>query len=254
MAAIDPGSTSDSWRDVADAPDFQDINHPLSALDGVEVGQNVRLRVQVAPLGRAGSRPFRAFLDSSDLGVTLAPVFSALHHSGDAPAFNWIEVTDFAASVPVEGGDVEVPEGIDIQIMQALADLVPAGGHLIAEYASTHRRTTARALLQGVPPVATPLGGRMFAAGCGVALKDWRTAGSAPERGEGVRRLQGYRALDTAHEARRAPEMLADLERFMDTSAELDWDLQLKCRPLAEAAITVLRSRLGVLARAFDVN
>ena len=103
---------------------------------------------------------------------------------------------------------------------------------------------------KGVPPVATPLGGMMFAAGCGVAFTDWRIAGGAAS----VRRLQGYRALDTEHEARRAPAMLADLERFMDHSVGLDWDLQLKCRPLAEAAITVLRSRLGVLARAFDVN
>ena len=59
---------------------------------------------------------------------------------------------------------------------------------------------------------------------------------------------------NTAHEVSRAPLMLDELEWFMDHSADLDWDLQLKCRPLAEAAITVLRSRLGVLARAFDVN
>ena len=90
----------------------------------------------------------------------------------------------------------------------------------------------------------------MFAAGCGVAFRDWRVAGSS----EGARRLQGYRAADIGHEARRAPETLAALERFMDTSAELDWDLQLKSRPLAEAAITVLRARLGVLASTFDVN
>lgn len=238
------------WRSAAEA--LEDSHHPLRALDGATVGQGVTLRVQVAPAGRGGTRPFRAFLESSELGTTTAPVFTALHHSGGAPAHHWLEITDFAASVPVEGGDVEVPEGIDIQILQALADIVPAGGHLIAEYASTHRRTTARALAQGVPPAATPLGGMMFAAGCGIAFTDWRVAGGTA--GDGARKLQGYRAFDTAHEARRAPLMLADLERFMDTSAELDWDLQLKCRPLAEAAITVLRARLGVLDRVFEVN
>lgn len=233
------------WSAASQEPD-----HALSALDGATVGQGVTLRIELAPAVRGGVRPFRAFLDSADLGVTLAPIVTGAHRAGGSPALNWVEVTDFAGSVPVSGGEVEVPEGIDIQVLQALANLVPPGGHLIAEYGSDHRRTTDRALRQGVPPAATPLGGMMFAAGCGVAFRDWRAA----DRGEGARRLQGYRAADIGHEARRAPETLAALERFMDTSAELDWDLQLKCRPLAEAAITVLRARLGVLASTFDVN
>lgn len=236
----------DGWRDASEEPD-----HLLRALDGAEVGQGVLLRVQIGAPGRTTafrtSRAFRAFLDSSDLGRTLAPVLAG--HVSE----RWVEVTDFAGSVPVEGGHVEVPEGIDVQIVEALARLVPDGGHLAMEYASAHRRLTARALRQGVPPVATPLGGMMFAAGCGVAFRDWQVAATSPA-GDGPRRLQGYRALDVAHETRRAPEMLAALEWFMDHSADLDWDLQLKCRPLAEAAITVLRSRLGVLARTFDVN
>lgn len=240
-----PISTDGPWRDATGA-----TGEPLSALDGVEVGQGVRLQVQLGGVDRAGARAFRAFLASDDLGVTLSPVVSGLHHSGPAPALNWVAVTDFAGTLPVVGGDVEVPEGIDVQIVEALADLVTPGGHLLVEYGSEHRRVTARALLQGVPAVATPLGGMMFAAGCGVAFTDLRVAGST----EGARLLQGYRALDSVHEARRAPAMLAQLERFMETSADLDWDLQLKCRPLAEAAITVLRSRLGVLGRVFDQN
>lgn len=239
-----PSAPFDGWHDASETPD-----HPLSALDGAEVGQGVRLRVQIGSRIREGATPFRAFLDSDDLGNTLAPVFGGLHHAGAAPAQNWLAVTEFAGTVPVTGGEVEVPEGIDIRSVEALADLVPPGGHLLMEYGSTHRRITARALLQNVPPVATPLGGMMFATGCGVAFTDLRTTTA-----DGTRLLQGYRPLDTAHEAHRAPEMLAQLEWFMDHSAELDWDLQLKCRPLAEAAITVLRSRLGVLAAAFDVN
>ncbi|MGE3961642.1 MAG: DUF1122 family protein [Dehalococcoidia bacterium] len=230
------------WRDAADAAD---TNHPLAALDAIEVGQGVRLRLQLGERHH-GTTAFRAFLDADDLGRTLAPVFAARHHAG-AAGESWVEVTDFAGHVPVAGGEVELPEGIDLQIVQALAGLVDAGGHLTMEYGSEHRRVTARALRQGVPPVATPLGGMLFAVGCGVAFTDLGAT-------EGRRELQGYRALDRAHEVVRAPAMLEDLEWFMDHSAELDWDLQLKCRPLAEAAITVLRSRLGVLARAFEVN
>ena len=231
---------SEPWRAISETP-----NHPVAALDGLEVGQGVRLSVEVGAATR-GATPFRAFLESDDLGRTLAPVFTARHHAGDG-GDNWVTVTEFAGHVPVNGGDVEIPEGIDLQIIQGLAGLVGAGGHLTMEYASDHRRVTARALRQGVPPAATPLGGMLFAVGCGAAFTDLgAVAGHA--------RLQGYRALDTAHEVSRAPLMLDELEWFMDHSADLDWDLQLKCRPLAEAAITVLRSRLGVLARAFDVN
>lgn len=235
------------WRDAAEEP-----GHPLSTLDGVEVGQGVRLKLQIGAPGKAAAIPFRGFLESGELGLTLVPILVGRHHAGPSPALNWVEVSDFAGRVAVTGGEVEVPEGVDIQVVQALADLVTPGGHLLMEYGSEHRRVTLRALLQGVPPAATPLGGMMFAAGCGVAFTDLRVAHS--HSGDGRRALQGYRAIDTEHEARRAPAMLKDLERFMDSSAELDWDLQLKCRPLAEAAITVLRSRLGVLARTFDLS
>lgn len=240
-SADSTGSTG-AWADAASLGD-----HPLAGVAGVTVGQGVRLRVE-AKAGARGLTAFRGFLDSDDLGTTLAPVIEGEHHAAHASAPAWLAVTAFAGTVPVSGGEVEVPEGIDIQIVEALAALVPPGGHLLMEYGSDHRRVTARALRQGVPPVATPLGGMMFAAGCGVAFTDLRSVAG----GEGSPALQGYRSIDTAHEARRGPAMLAGLEYFMEHSADLDWDLQLKCRPLAEAAITVLRARLGVLASSFD--
>lgn len=221
---------------------------PLRALHGAEVGQGVRLSLEVGARDGAGTRAFRAFLDSDELGVTARPVMLGLHHAGAYPASNWLEVTDFADRLPVGGGEAEVPEGIDLRIIHALAELVPPGGHLMMEYDSPHRRSTARSLAQGVPPVATPLGGMMFAVGCGAAFVDCRDPWG---ESTGPRKLRGYRAADPEHEARRGAEMLRDLERFLATSSELDWDLQLKCRPLAEAAVTVLRSRLGVLAGAF---
>jgi hypothetical protein len=159
-------------------------------------------------------------------------------------------VTHFRGRLPVPGGEVEVPEAIDLQVLTLLAGLVPAGGHLMMEYESESRRHTARALAQRVPPVATPLGALMFAAGCGVAFRDWYTAGGGAE---GPRKLLGYRATSAEHEARRGRDMLAELDDFLAHSADLDWDLQLKCRPLAEATVTLLRSRLGILPAAFDL-
>jgi hypothetical protein len=246
--------------DRAPAPDWQpfpeDGAHPLARLHGATVGEGVTLVVEVASHALAGVGSFRAFLRSAELGTTRTPVLRGIFPSGQPqdegldppPDLTWLFVTDFAATLTVEQGQVEVPEGIDLLIVQTLAGLVRAGGYLSLEYDSEHRRTTARALAQGVPPAATPLGGMMFSAGCGVAIIDRYTSDGGVA---GPRALQGFRAADIEHERRRAPQTLAALERFMGHSADLDWDLQVKCRPLAEAAITVLRARLGVLSREF---
>lgn len=231
---------------MAEAP-----GHPLNKLDAAEVGEGVRLVVEAGPRNRSGATYFRAFLDAAEVGRTLEPVLAGLHATGPYPGFNWVEVTEFSGQVPVAAGNVDVPEGIDLQIVQALASLVPAGGHLMMEYESSHRRLTARALAQGVPPVATPLGAMMFSVGCGVAIRDWYIAEGGRE---GPRKLQGFRAVDIEHGTRRAREMLLELEAFMDASADLDWDLQVKCRPLAEATITVLRGRLNIGLREVDLS
>src|SRR5690606_23715418 len=106
----------------------------------------------------------------------------------------------------------------------------------------SHRSLTARALAARVPPVATPLGGMMFAAGC-VAFTDWYIAEGGRE---GPRKLQGFMAVNEQHVQRRSREMYEDLEAFMQRARDLDWDVQAATRPLAEAALTVLRSRLDL--------
>lgn len=233
------------WQPVPDS-------HPLAAIDGTGVGQGVRLAVKVAvasaaPANSGAASRFRAYFDSDEFGGTQMPFMQGLHHSGIGDAPGWLRVTQTSPLIQVEQGEVEVPEGIELLVIQALASVVPPGGQLLMEYDSSHRRSTSRALAQGVPPVATPLGGMMFSSGCGVAFTDRYRTGDVGD----PRSLQGFRALDAEHEMRRGPQMLAELERFMATSAELDWDLQVKCRPLAEAAITVLRARLGVLSSDF---
>lgn len=227
------------WRAAAELPD-----HPLAAIDGAAVGEGVSLAVEIGPPSLAGVARFRAFLASDDLGRTAEPVLRGLQYSGPRPTQQWVEVIDFNARIPLgDGRHVDVPEGIDLRIHARLAELVPAGGRLMVEYESEARSVTARALAAGVPPVATPLGGIMFAAGCGTAFRDHYAAGGGRQ---GRRKLQGFRAIDDEHEQRRGLEMLAELERFMNRSKQLDWLVQSQTRPIAEAAITTLRSRLGV--------
>ncbi len=236
-----PPDAGSPWRPLAEAG-----GHPLELIEGAMVGNGVALVFHLGPKSRVGSDSFRAFLDSGALGATTEPVISGLINRGARPGFNWVEVTASTDRVSLASGEgVQVPEGIQLRIVEALASLVPPGGHLMMEYESEHHEMTARALAAGVPPVATPLGAMMFAAGCGIAFTDWYISAGGRE---GPRKLQGYRALDAAHERRRGMEMLASLDAFMSRSKDVDWDIQMAVRPLAEAAIVVLHERLGTQA------
>ena len=170
MTSMTTEQTSNSpWHALSTAP-----GHPLTTIDGVEVGNGVRLSIEIGPKSTVGSDYFRAFLVSDQLGRTAQPFLWGLINRGPYPGFNWVEVTDSTNRVPLEGGEgVEIPEGVDLQVVHALASLVPVGGHLMIEYDSAQRDITARALMATVPPVATPLGAMMFAAGCGVHFTDW---------------------------------------------------------------------------------
>lgn len=227
------------WRPIVDLP-----GHALCAIDGAEVGNGVRLSIEIGPQNKVGSDYFRAFLVADSIGRMVEPFLWGLINRGSFPGYNWVEVTGSTNRVPLLSGDeIEIPEGIDIEVVQALGTLVPVGGHLMIEYDARHRASTARALMANVPPVATPLGAMMFAASCGVAFTDWYTAAGGLE---GARKLQGFRAMDAAHEERRGREMLNALEAFMPRVRDLDWDIQAAVRPLAEAAVTVLRDRFAI--------
>lgn len=227
------------WQSLDTAP-----GHILHAVDGAEVGNGVTLSIEIGRKNQVGSDYFRAFLQAEGLGRSAEPFLWGLINRGPFPGFNWVEVTDSRDQVVMESGDqVSIPEGIDLEVTRALGTLVPTGGHLMMEYESAQRASTARALMAQVPPVATPLGAMMFAAGCGVAFTDWYICEGGRE---GSRKLQGFRAVDPAHQERRGREMLAQLEAFMPRMRDLDWDIQATVRPLAEAAITVLRDRLAM--------
>ena len=209
---VQPLATSSAWRPVAAASD-----HALASLVRRPVGQGVRLVVEQGPRDRVGAERFRLFLESEELGRTALPLD--------------------------DGREVDVPDGILLQVIEALAELVPAGGSLVVEYDSPALVMTAQALAAGVPPVATPLGGMLFAAGCASPVRDCGTAAGGRA---GRRRLEGIRASNEVTEHRSGVEMLEQLETFMARAKELDWQVQSQTRPIAEATITALRARLAV--------
>jgi hypothetical protein len=229
------------WRPAAALP-----AEPLTALDGAAVGEHVTLECLLGPRNQVGARYFRLHL-ASPLGRSQEPAVFGLQNSGPYPGYNWVEVIAYTALLAIEDGDgatrtVEVPPGIERRIFAALAALVPPGGHLMAEYDSPAREVTARALAARVPPLATPLGALLHAAGCGDAFRDWYISEGGRE---GPRKLQGFRALDLDHARRRGREQLAALDAFLASAADLDWNLQAQCRPLAQAAVEELRARFA---------
>ena len=229
---------SDLLQRVETLPD-----HPMRAINGAVVGNGVRLRIEIGPKNKVGSDYYRIFIVSDAMGEADEPVCSGLINRGAFPGFNWVEVTDFQARLTLKGEAIQIPEGIDGNIVKTLGRLVPTGGHLMMEYDSAHRRITAKALAEQVPPVATPLGGMMFAANCGTWFTDWYISEGGRE---GPRKLQGFRAVDAEHAARRGREMLNGLEAFLGRARDCDWDVQAACIPVAQATVTALRARLDV--------
>lgn len=230
-----PHLATHGWRRAPEAPEAL-----ASQWDGAEVGADVALEVWLGPRNTIGAQYFRLHL-VSPLGRPVEPVLFGLQSTGAQPGFNWVEVLHYAETLSVgDGRTVQVPDGVERRIFEQLAGAVPPGGHLMAEYESPARAMTAQALAAGVPPIATPLGALLYAAGCGDAFRDWYH----PEGGrEGARKLQGFRAPNEEHARRRGLEMLAELRAFMPRAADLDWGLQAHTRPVAEAAIEVLSER-----------
>lgn len=224
------------WKPISDEAD-----HELFIANGREVGDGVFLEIELGPKSKVGSSNFRIFLDSRKLGRARFPVVMGLQNSGKFPGFNWLEITYFTDVLEFDDGQVKIPESIDLNIIAVLSEIVPNGGHLMIEYDSISRKPTARALSAGVPPIITPLGSMMFSIGCGVAFRDWYISEGGRE---GPRKLQGFKAIDAHHERMRFGQSLDSIEEFMSKFQDLDWDLQILIRPLADATITLLRSKL----------
>lgn len=232
----DAQSAGGLWRRASEVP-----QHPVARWDGAAIGDDLELEAWLGPRNSVGAHYFRLWLRSNDLGRLREPVIFGMQNSGRYPGYNWVEVIGYRDQLTAEDGQsAGIPVGVERLIFRELAELVPPGGHLMAEYDSPARRITARALAAGVPARATPLGAALAAAGCGVALRDWYI----PEGGrEGPRKLQGFRAVDAQHEREREAQTLEALHAFLLVAAQVEWDVQARTRPLALAAIEELEAR-----------
>lgn len=134
----------------------------------------------------------------------------ALFNDGPYPGQNWVEIYDLDLPRALRGNSDFAPDLAPY--LQPVADAIPAGGHLMAEYEKRDWHTTQRGLLVGVPPIATPLGAVLFDLGCGDSFKDWYF----PEGGmEGSRKLQGNKAYSPKQRREMRAKRASELERFL---------------------------------------
>jgi len=233
-------SVSQDWF-----PIVAESAHPLSSLAYHEIAKGVWLIAEHGRRARGGVGQFRLLLKSSEFGTTISPVVTGHYDLSNVHQPNWIEITRFIAHLPLtDGRYIDLEEEITLEVIKALGSVIPPGGSLVVEYESPIHSTTELALSAGVPPVASPLGGMLFAAGCGSAFRD-RASASGGQAGR--RRLQGFRTSNTTSSREEANAMLIELEEFIERSKELDWHVQAQSRPIAEATISALREILSAL-------
>ncbi len=195
------------WRPAA--------GHPLAVLDGLALGA-CQLGVLLGPKNNVGSTYFRLVLrDAAGREGEPYPALGLYNH-GPFPAYNWVELIRYEPLISFGPERLDLrASGAEEPIFAALSSLVPPGGHLMVEYDSPGHAETARGLALGFPPAVTPLGYRLFQAGCR-SFRDWYISEGGRE---GPRKLQGFKPLN--EEARREKDGLLrrEVEEFLGREA-----------------------------------
>jgi hypothetical protein len=164
-------------------------DHPVAGLDGLALG-DLRLVVLLGPRNAVGSRYFQLFAAGADGRLADEALALGLHNSGPFPAYNWVELTQFRETLALGGQAISLWDtGLALDLFRAVSGLVPAGGHIMAEYDSPTHRATERILTLRYPPAATPSGYAMFEAGAR-SYRDWYISEGGRE---GPRKLQGFK-------------------------------------------------------------
>jgi hypothetical protein len=190
-------------------------SHPLARLDGRRLARH-NIAVFLGPRRRFGARYFQMFLADDGGSLSAEPVLAGLHSAGPIPSYNWVEVAETRRWVRFEGQrTARTGERGVREILCMLGEVVPPGGHLMVEYDSPERTATARCLARGVPPLATPLGVALLAAGCGPGIRDWHISEGGRE---GPRKLQGHKPLAEADARGRGERAARELLAFQRSS------------------------------------
>ncbi|MBI51761.1 MAG: hypothetical protein CL779_00895 [Chloroflexi bacterium] len=208
-------------------------SNKLSELLNINIDGDFSFEILIGPSNSIGANYFSIFLKKENT-VSLEPIILGLFNSGIYPGYNWLEIINFKKQIAFDKNQLlEVSEQAELEIFANLGKILPPGGHLMIEYESAYRRLTARSLLVGVPPDATPVGRLLYIAGCGYSIKNWYI----PEGGrEGLRKLQGFKPLDRQHQIITAKKQINILNQYINSDQDLEWDITGYTKPIAEQA------------------
>jgi hypothetical protein len=197
--------------------------HPIAVLDGLMLG-DCRVISLLGPKNAVGSRYFRLFLADDAGHLADESLGLGLFGAGPYPAFNWVELTQYAETLHFaqatpprpsqrekgQGGEGTLDlwaTGLDRPLFAALSALVPPGGHIMCEYDSPTHKATERILTLQYPPAASPIGYLMFESGVR-SYRDWYISEGGRE---GPRKLQGFKPWNDEIAAEKTAALKAEL-------------------------------------------
>lgn len=192
-------------------------DNPLYTVEGRKVGEYTVHVKDVRKGAFAGVFSFSLLAD----GHT---VVSGLYYLGSTWIRPWLEL-DYA---PITGNEMD---GTGESLFQLLSELIPPGGHISVAYLD--HKITARALLLGVPPAATPIGYLLWRCGCRW-FKDWYFAEGWKEGGI---KLQGEKPLDETRKRENTQKILAELHAFLNKEGYVEPEIEKVCKELARKVV-----------------
>jgi hypothetical protein len=193
--------------------------NPLYELDGKQLAD---YRVHVKEVKKGAF----AGVFSFSLHVNGHEMVSGLYYIGSTYIRPWLEI-DYS---PITG-DEQDPTGESL--FKLLSELIPPGGHISVSYLD--HKITARALLSGVPPAATPIGYLLWIGGCRW-FKDWYFAEGWKEGGI---KLQGEKPLHAEREKENTAKITEELKEFLGKAGYLEPEMENVCKELARKVLKI---------------
>jgi hypothetical protein len=200
---------------------MDELEIPLYELDGKRLGEHILHVGKVKKGAVAGVFSFSLLIE----GKTAV---SGLYYIGSTWIKPWLEI---------EYTPIETMEGLEEELFHILSELIiPPGGHLSVSYGE--HKVTARALLSGVPPAATPLGYLLWRSGFRW-FKDWYFAEGWKEGGM---KLQGEKPLNEEREKKNTQKIINEVREFMSRSGYLEPEIENVCKELAAKVLEEVKS------------
>ena len=208
----------------------------IEALDGAQVDEFVLRLIELKPAAFSEQHHFKIHLARQGR-VSDLPVFHGLASAGRASQHvpGWIDGF-FGGVSYFDGEPHDLADGhVDRGFLARVGEVLKPGGWLGLAYETLGEDTkllaeTRRLLALGAPPIVTPLGLLLHAAGCGYHIRNWYISEGWRE---GARRLQGYRPAHEESRRRRAALTGQELRSFLAAAAD-SGELAMACRTAEE--------------------